>query len=499
MLPNFEEFCAAVEQPWATHYVAYANGELPSVSSVVNTPDEDLRQVPAQSADALGARHSEPMISIQYHCARAQMTGVTLAVLELRAKAIEEGCVPTDIVLVIDTSASMDRVIPVFKLAIEKFANRQQTDSRLAIVLFSTSARAVLGFTVLCSDNVRIFEKAVSCLSGNTGSPIDTATNVSAGIALAIQLLDARCKQTKQRTGLIFLASDGLNTVAQSTLVYPRLALTAHERGYCMHTFVPACVVTFRDYNMVKLAEMTGGHLHRFSDATELADMWCEEVESARHAVGSDICIDLQVFRPLQWLFVYGGILNHSDSAQMLADQLEKFFTEKRKKALDTAENALYFSGYMEIVQNVREFEVFLEGRGMRPISARAARQVLGKTDADAGSAESTTAHSRTRAAMLTISATHDWGQEDATTDDDAKRARKSSAVSSDGGRMITLGHDRKSTKDSSSSLLEGISVLTKFDEECSGSRRETEEDEGIIYVCASEQLPRSINSLARD
>ena len=190
---------------------------------------------------------------------------------------------PLDVMVLLDTSASMKERMPVAQEAAISFVRTLRAEDRAAVVLFSTDVRIVQPLTT----EVPALERAIRLAAARGG------TSVHQAVYIALREL-ARARQGEQdlRRQALVVLSDGEDN--HSSLSFEDALGEARRAGVTIFTILPAPEAPLRfdpdprrraavPYEMRTLAGETGGRTFVPTHADNLSAVYREVAEELRH------------------------------------------------------------------------------------------------------------------------------------------------------------------------------------------------------------------------
>ena len=193
---------------------------------------------------------------------------------------------PTDLVVILDRSGSMDGEKLVYaKAAVRDLVDRLGPEDRFALVTYSNMAQVAIPLGAM-SDQQR--SAALSTLGEIRA---DGGTNISGGLDMGLDLVDrARSAGRQPRTILI---SDGLanqGDPSQEGLV--RRATRAARAEYMLSAV--GVGADFNEYLMTALADAGTGNYYYLKTGDDLASVFARELDGARMTVASALAVPIE-------------------------------------------------------------------------------------------------------------------------------------------------------------------------------------------------------------
>lgn len=209
--------------------------------------------------------------------------------LVLRADAregVQAASVPTDLVVILDRSGSMQgEKIAYARAAIGELISRLGNEDRLALVAYSDAAylpiplsRATRAARQAWLDNVQRIEP-------------QGGTNMSTGIDLAVATVQG--SREAGRAARIILISDGLANQGDTSLEGLKSRVSRVTRWE--HTLSTVGVgEDFNELLMSSLADAGTGNYYFLRETTELASVFSREFEATRETVASGLLVTMR-------------------------------------------------------------------------------------------------------------------------------------------------------------------------------------------------------------
>lgn len=215
--------------------------------------------------------------------------GVVKMELQIRADegaAVEAVRVPTDLVVVLDRSGSMQgKPLHDAKAAVRELIERLDSRDRFALITYASGAE--LGIPMALAEaqaRARFIERLASVAAGG-------GTNMASGIDLAVQTVS----QTREsgRAPRVILLSDGHANEGDASLA----GLRARAARAVPGEFVLSAVGVgegFDENLMTALADSGTGNFYYVRHAGDLGDVFAAEFASARENVASGLSVAIE-------------------------------------------------------------------------------------------------------------------------------------------------------------------------------------------------------------
>ncbi len=194
--------------------------------------------------------------------------------------------VPTDLLVVLDTSGSMagQKIVDARRAIAELLANLGP-DDRFALVTYNNTAQLSLPFSPVVGGQRDGLAQAIARI------PVGGGTNMSSGLELGLSTLEH--SRRAGRTPHTILISDGLanqGDVSHAGLV-GRASRAA--RGEFMLTTV-GVGSDFHEYLMSAIADAGTGNYYYLEESQSLANVFAREFDAARTTVASGLALEIQ-------------------------------------------------------------------------------------------------------------------------------------------------------------------------------------------------------------
>src|SRR6185503_7023074 len=193
---------------------------------------------------------------------------------------------PTDLVVILDRSGSMDGEKLVHaKAAVRDLMGRLGPDDRFALVTYSNAAQVAVPLGAV-SD-----QQQSAILSTLAEIRADGGTNISGGLDVGLDLVDgARAAGRQPRAILI---SDGLANQGDPSPEGLRRRATRAARAEYMLSAV-GVGADFNEYLMTALADAGTGNYYYLKTGDDLASVFARELDGARMTVASALAVTIE-------------------------------------------------------------------------------------------------------------------------------------------------------------------------------------------------------------
>jgi len=210
--------------------------------------------------------------------------------LELVLSAVETtsrtATVPTDVLVVLDRSGSMEgEKIAQGRAAVKELIDRLGARDRFALVSYSDEAELELPLETASREAKSRWSQRVR------GIEASGSTNMSAGLDLAYESL--RASTDEARAVRVLLISDGLANRGDAT---PQ-GLFARASRFASREQVVSTIgvgLDFNEFLMSSLADAGTGNYYYLENVTELADVFAREFSAGRTTVASGLAVTLE-------------------------------------------------------------------------------------------------------------------------------------------------------------------------------------------------------------
>ena len=191
---------------------------------------------------------------------------------------------PTDFVIVLDRSGSMDGVkIEQARAAVRELISQLSADDRFALVSYSSGAAVSIPLSEAAGDARRHWRQVVAAIEPGGG------TNMSQGLDLALTLTEGHRIGRAMR---LILISDGLANQGDATIG----GLSARARQAAVREAVVSTVGVGADFNeflMSRVADAGTGNYYYLSDVEQLAQVFSDEFEASRETVATAVAVSI--------------------------------------------------------------------------------------------------------------------------------------------------------------------------------------------------------------
>jgi Ca-activated chloride channel family protein len=212
--------------------------------------------------------------------------------------------VPTDFVVVLDRSGSMDgQPIEFARAAVRELVGQLGPEDRFALVSYASDARVDVPLRPVGGENRDAVLSAISSLAAAYG------TNMSSGLDLATELVASA--RGPGRAPRLILLSDGHANEGDSSFS----GLAARARRAVADEFVLSAVGVgdgFDEALMSGLADAGTGNFYYLRDASALGGVFAGEFGAARDTVASALVVRLDPARGVEVLDAAGYPLDRS-------------------------------------------------------------------------------------------------------------------------------------------------------------------------------------------
>ncbi len=193
--------------------------------------------------------------------------------------------VPTDVLVVLDRSGSMEGTkIDYARRAVEELFLQLDERDRFALVSYSSEARLDIPLSAATSKARDGWRRITSRVAAGGG------TNMSGGIELALETLAER---SGGRASRVILLSDGLANEGDASFE----GLTHRARRAAKREYVMSAIgigADFNEYLMSGLADAGTGNYYYLESTQDLASVFAREFEATRMTVATGVDIEIE-------------------------------------------------------------------------------------------------------------------------------------------------------------------------------------------------------------
>ncbi len=212
--------------------------------------------------------------------------------------------VPTDLVVVLDRSGSMQgEKIEHARAAVRELIGRLGREDRFALVTYANTAALALPFASADDRSRATWVASVDAIVADGG------TNMSDGLDLGLTLVEGA--RATGRVARAILISDGLANQGDPTpegLV--RRASRAARGEYVLSTI--GVGADFNEYLMTALADAGTGNYYYLRGSEDMTNAFAREFDSARTTVASGLAIEIDPARDVRVVDAGGYPLEHA-------------------------------------------------------------------------------------------------------------------------------------------------------------------------------------------
>lgn len=212
--------------------------------------------------------------------------------------------VPTDLVVVLDRSGSMDgEKMPQARAAVAELVAQLDPQDRFALVAYSDDAQLVVPLAPATPEARRTWTRTVAEI-GPTGG-----TNMSSGLDLALATLGR--DGGAGRAARAILISDGLAN--QGDASHEGLVARARRAARSERPLTTVGVGSdFNEYLMTALADAGTGNYYFVERATDLGNVFAREFGAARTTVASAVAVEIAPAAGVRVVDAAGYPLEHA-------------------------------------------------------------------------------------------------------------------------------------------------------------------------------------------
>jgi Ca-activated chloride channel family protein len=201
-------------------------------------------------------------------------------------KGLDAAPVPTDLIVILDRSGSMQgEKIEYARAAVATLIGQLNPKDRFALVAYSSAAHLSIPLTPASPKAREFWRREVRRIQPNGG------TNMSAGIDVAVRTVET--SREAGRAARVILISDGLANEGDASLE----GLKARASRVTRWEHVLSTVGVGQDFNeflMSSLADAGTGNYYYLSDTAELASVFSREFEATRETVATGLMVTMR-------------------------------------------------------------------------------------------------------------------------------------------------------------------------------------------------------------
>lgn len=246
--------------------------------------------------------------------------------------------VPTDLLVILDRSGSMEGVkIDYARRAIEEVITQLGEADRFALVSYSSGAELTIPLAPATVASKRDWNRIARRIQVGGG------TNMSGGIELALATLGAH---DSSRTSRVILLSDGLANEGDSSFE----GLTARASRAARSEYVLSAVgigADFNEYLMSGIADAGTGNYYYLEDIEKLASVFAREFSATRTTVATGVHVTIEPAAGVQVVDAAGYPLERTGSrvvfrpGSLFAGQQREIWVTLRVPADELGEHEL--------------------------------------------------------------------------------------------------------------------------------------------------------------
>ena len=210
---------------------------------------------------------------------------------------------PTDFVIVLDRSGSMDGAkIEQARAAVRELLSQLSADDRFALVAYSSSAEVAIPLATATADARQSWRRIVAGIRPGGG------TNMSAGLDLAMGVAGGAQMGRAVRWILI---SDGLANEGDPSI--EGLAQRARRAAACEAVVSTVGVgADFNEFLMSSVADAGTGNYYFLNDTEQLAQVFADEFEATRETVATAVAVTVEPGDGVRVIDAAGYPLEHA-------------------------------------------------------------------------------------------------------------------------------------------------------------------------------------------
>ncbi len=194
--------------------------------------------------------------------------------------------IPTDMVVILDRSGSMDGVKMVHaRAAVRELVSRLRSEDRFALVAYSDAAQLLIPLTPATEEARRQWQNTVDAVGPGGG----TAMSLGLDAALAV----VKGSESVGRATRVLLISDGLANQGDASFdgLTGRAARAARREAVVSAIGVGE---DFNEYLMSAIADAGVGNYYYLQDVERLAQVFTAELETSSETVASAVVVSIE-------------------------------------------------------------------------------------------------------------------------------------------------------------------------------------------------------------
>jgi Ca-activated chloride channel family protein len=193
--------------------------------------------------------------------------------------------VPTDVVVILDRSGSMEgEKLDRARAATRALLRELGSDDRFALVAYASDAQVAIPLTAVTRERLGALDERINSLEVQGG------TNISAGLDLGVAT--ALASHSAGRTARVIVISDGQANQGDVTLE----GLAGRAQRAAEHACVVSSIGVGADFDervMSALADSGTGNFYYLDERRDLASIFAREFDAARATVASALQVEV--------------------------------------------------------------------------------------------------------------------------------------------------------------------------------------------------------------
>jgi Ca-activated chloride channel family protein len=217
---------------------------------------------------------------------------------------------PSDLVVVLDQSGSMaGEKISHARAAIHELITQLGPEDRFALVSYSVNAQTTVPLSKVNGPSRELWRRIVDGMATGGG------TNLASGLERGLDIVDAH--RAVDRVPRIILISDGLANQGDTSLS----GLRSRARRAAVGEYTLSTVgvgVDFDEQLMATLADAGTGNYYYLANASDLAEIFSDEFESARESIARGLAVLIHPASGVEVVDAAGYPLEHTSGGETL-------------------------------------------------------------------------------------------------------------------------------------------------------------------------------------
>jgi Ca-activated chloride channel family protein len=239
--------------------------------------------------------------------------GLVRIELAIRGDAASAGTsvrMPSDLVVVLDHSGSMaGEKISHARAAIHQLITQLGPEDRFALVSYSVNAQTTVPLSAVSGSARELWRRIVDGMATGGG------TNLASGLERGLDIVDAH--RAVDRVPRLILISDGLANQGDTSLS----GLRSRARRAAVGEYTLSTVgvgIDFDEQLMATLADAGTGNYYYLANASDLAEIFSDEFESARESIARGLAVLIRPASGVEVVDAAGYPLEHTSAGETL-------------------------------------------------------------------------------------------------------------------------------------------------------------------------------------